>query len=54
MMLYRCQFDTHEAVKLLGYSNSFGTNLGYLLGYLLVLHVMTYLALRLAARKERR
>lgn len=49
----RCTFDTDAVAKLLGYSYSFALAAGCLVAYLLVLHVLTFLALALVARRER-
>lgn len=50
----RCKFNTDAAVELFGYNYSFATAAGCMAAYLLVTHLLTFIALLVVARKERR
>lgn len=49
-----CVVNSDAVAQYFGFSRSFGVTLGVLVGYLGVLHVVTFVAMLLIARKEAR
>lgn len=53
-MCCRCVFQEEVLLEPMGFNRPFGVSVSILVGYLGVVHVLTFLGLVLAARRERR